>query len=196
MNIFIDFINLFYSFPLVVYSIPFTIMFALLFISVFFGFADFDIDVDSFSSFEGVFSHFQLTRIPINLLLFIFFLITTLSSFTFMYYVIDNKLIVGLFMIAIIYPSLHITAYLLRLLAPLFIIEKQEYDYIGQKVKIHSPKVTSTNGYGIIDMNNSDIAINIYIDEDDQNEYKYGEECIVVYFNEEENKYLIKKDII
>ena len=196
MNVFIDFINLFYSFPLFIYSIPFSIMLFLLLLSVFFGLVDFDIDIDSFSSIEGVFSHFQMTKVPINLVLFIFFLITSVISFIFMYYINDNKLILSLFMLFIAYPSLHITAYFLRLLAPLFIIEKQDYDYIGKKVKIHSLNVTTTDGEGFVDFNNSNIAVTIYIDDDDNtNDYKYGDECFIVYFNKKENKYLIKKDI-
>lgn len=186
------FFSSFYSLPIMIYSVPFTIFLTLMLLSVIGLPFDIDLECGEGSSFNGVFSHFNITRIPLNLLMMFFFLITSVLSVIFSELISDKWYFVSIFMFVIIYPVLWMVVIPLSHLSVILdnTLDIHAVNYEGIIVEVLSSKVDLDFGYASSVQNGFENQINIY--SDDEN-IKLGDQVVIIMYNEEKERYLVKK---
>ena len=197
MESIINFFTLFYSTPIVIYSIPFTIFFGLMILSLLGLQFDFNLDgeADFDSTFvKGFFTHFNAVKIPFTLFMVLFFMFSSIFTTIFADLVTDNTLFISIFMVAIIYPMLWLAIIPLSKLGFVLdnTIEYHKVDYIGSDATVASVEVTEKRGYAKCVKNNIEHQIDIYCDPDDVG-IQRGDVVMVISYNEDKKRYLVQK---
>lgn len=201
-----DFFLGFFSFPLAVTAIPFLFLFCLMLISVLTGFVDdipflnteADIELDAEVS-GGTWLPVGITKIPLIVSLTTISLVATVL----IYYIdilflnsLDNLLYLGTAagsILAALFTSLYIAAFLLKPLQPLFDHEKSfaAINYVGMNAVVRSNAVNQTFGEAVVTKGSLENQLDVYSESDGL--ISYGDEVLIVSLNTENQRYLVIK---
>ncbi|WP_415888355.1 hypothetical protein ACMXYV_09995 [Neptuniibacter sp. SY11_33] len=203
-----DFLLGFFSFPLAVTAIPFLFLFSLMLISVLTGFVDdipflsTDTDVEIEVDAEvpgGTWLPVGITKVPLIISL------TTVSFVaTILLYYIDSFILSAMSgavfygaasgsILASLFLSLYIAAFLLKPLQPLFDHEKSfaAINYVGMNAVVRSNSVNQTFGEAVVTKGSLENQLDIYSNSDAT--ISYGDEVLIVSLNPENQRYLVIK---
>ena len=202
----IDLTSLLTTVPTALFSLPLMLLSFYWFISIIAG-LDQDLGLDAQS--QGVFVHFGLGRVPFCVGLTIFFLTSTifsalaqdiLLSLFFNIYAEDfNPYNIFYITISLVIafgcsiPSLAITSYITKKLAPAFKQTEGELKFVyeGKKAIVSSSTVNSEFGEILINDGISDHRLFAHTSKNQ--EFKLGDEVVIVSFDSDKKSYLIEE---
>jgi len=203
-----DFFLGFFSFPLAVTAVPFLFLFVLMLISVLTGFVDDipflstdpDVDVDVDTELPiGTWLPVGITKVPLIISLTTVSFIATVLIYYLKAFVL-SPLSGGVFIgaslatiIASLFISLYITAFLLKPLQPLFDREKSfaVVNYVGMNAVIRSSSVSKTFGEAVVTKGSLENQLDVY--SESREPISYGDEVLIVSLNPQNQRYLVIK---
>ncbi|RWX56834.1 DUF1449 domain-containing protein [Photobacterium chitinilyticum] len=198
------FINALLSYPVVVFSVPFCLFFGLMLIDLIFDLSDGSLgDADGVDLDSGWSAKLLLppivSQVPLPVAL-------TVSSFVAMvltYYLEQYlfSLLGGAAFYAVTVPalfviyylSLHISAFALKPLGPVFNAKNAyaKMSYEGMRASVRSNQISAEHGEVVIRQDGNEIQLDAYIEE--EGDIQYGDEVVIVSKHPSLDKYLVAK---
>lgn len=200
----LTFIDALLSYPVAIFSIPFGLFFGLMLIDLIFDLSDGSlgdaegVDIDSGWSAKLLLPPI-VSQVPLPVAL-------TVSSFVAMvltYYLQQYlfSLFTGMVFYAVTVPalfviyylSLHISAFALKPLAPLFNAKNAfaKINYEGMRASVRSNQVSSSHGEVVIHQGGNEIQLDAYIE--GEGEVQYGDDVVIISKHPDLEKYLVAK---
>lgn len=202
-----DFSSIANEFPTLIYS-GIIVVLTLYWLLVIIGMLDLDIihlDIDAnglLGGLTGFLLTFGLTGVPVTIVLTLisfiawpicalssFYLLPLVASIDLLVYLLAMVIVVGSFMIAVI-----LTAPLTRLLRPLFKISEapSKNSIIGQFCTITTSSVTEKFGQGEVEQSGASLLIDLRAES--PNDFKRGEQALIIEYCADQDCYLIVKE--
>lgn len=187
-----NFIDVFYSTPINFYSVPFTILFVIVALSIIGLHFDFNIDIEAADISEGIkvfLSHFNISRVPIFMYLFTYTMIGSVSL-TILHDIIGSGLILNIVAFLNIYIAAKLASIVLVPLAPLFEANKEQtVNYVGLEAIVSSAKLDNQGGVISCEEGNSEHFLDAWVEGDDI--LDKGDRVLILY--KEGNRYQVEK---
>ncbi len=186
------FLDVFYSAPISFYSVPFTILFIIVALSVVGLHFDFNIDIESAEISEGLkvfLSHFNLSRVPIFMYLFTYTMLGSISLLI-LHDFIGGGLILNIIAVVNIYFAAKAASLLLTPLAPLFEANKEQIvEYVGLEAIVSSVNLDRHGGVILCEQGDAEHHLNAWVEGDDI--LDKGDRVLILY--KEGNRFQVEK---
>lgn len=186
-----SFFEIIYSTPIAFYSIPFSVLFVLLFLAATGLMADTSIDIDAIEVSDGLkvfFAHFHVSKAPLIVFLFLFFMYGTLSL-VFVKETFNNELLT----ISLAFANIYLCAKAAGLTIKPFLKyasqEEEVISYIGLEGVVSSATVSEKGGFINCDVNNDEHQLNAYT----ENDLVLNKGDKVLILRNDEDKFLVEK---
>ena len=186
-----NFFEIIYSTPIAFYSIPFSVLFVLLFLATAGLITDTNIDLDAIEISGGLklfFAHFHVSKAPVIVFLFLFFMYGTLSL-VFVRETFNNELFTVLLAFANIYLCAKVAGLTIKPFLKYGSQKEEIISYIGLEGVVSSATVSENGGFINCDVNNDEHQLNAYTD----NNLILNKGDRVLVLRKDEEKFLVVK---
>lgn len=192
------------SYPVIVFSMPFCLFFALMLIDLLFDLSDGSLgDADGVDLDAGwsakLFLPPIVSLVPLPVALTVSSFVATVLTYYLQQYLFS--LLGGMAFYAITVPallliyylSLHISALFLKPLGPVFSAKNAfaKINYEGMRAVVRSGQVSSRHGEVVIRQGGNEIQLDAYVE--GETDIHYGDEVVIVSKHPELDKYLVAK---
>lgn len=192
------------SYPVIVFSIPFCLFFALMLIDLLFDLSDGSLgDAEGVELDSGWSTKLFLPPIVSQVPLPVALTVSTFVAVVLTYYLqqfLFSLLSGNIFylatvpaLLAIYYLSLHISAILLKPLGPVFNAKNAfaKINFEGMRAIVRSSQISSQSGEVVIRQGANEIQLDAYMDGD--GDIQYGDEVVIISKHPDHEKYLVAK---
>ncbi len=192
------------SYPVIVFSAPFCLFFALMLIDLLFDLSDGSLgDIDGVDIESGWSAKLLLppivSQVPLPVALTVSTFVATVLTYYLQCYLFGLLLGVAFYAVTIpalfviYYLSLHISAFALKPLAPVFNAKNAfaKIHYEGMMAVVRSSQVSSNYGEVVISQGANEIQLDAYIESGD--DIPYGDEVVIISKHHDLEKYLVAK---
>jgi len=198
------FIDVLMSYPVIVFSVPFCLFFALMLIDLLFDLSDGSLgDAEGVEFDSGWSTKLFLPPIVSQVPLPVALTVSTFVAMVLTYYlqqflfsllggsIFYITTVVALFVVY--YLSLHISAFLLKPLGPVFNANNSfaKINFEGMRAVVRSSQISSQYGEVVLRQGANEIQLDVYTEED--TDIQYGDEVVIISKHSEQEKYLVAK---
>lgn len=198
------FINALLSYPVVVFSVPFCLFFGLMLIDLIFDLSDGSLgDADGVDLDSGWSAKLMLPPIVSQVPLPVALTVSSFFAVVLTYYL--DQYLFGLLSGAVFYAvtvpalfiiyylSLHISAFVLKPLGPVFNAKNAyaKISYEGMRANVRSNQISAEHGEVVIRQDGNEIQLDAYIE--GEGDIHYGDEVVIISKHPSLEKYLVAK---
>ncbi|MCW8330771.1 DUF1449 domain-containing protein [Photobacterium sp. SDRW27] len=198
------FLDVLMSYPVIVFSVPFCLFFALMLIDLIFDLSD-----GSLGDAEGVeldsawsaklFLPPIVSQVPLPVALTVSTFVAMVMTYylqQFLFGVLGGIIfyaVTAVALLVIFYLSLHIAAFLLKPLGPVFNAKNAfaKINFEGMRAVVRSSQISKQYGEVVIRQGANEIQLDVYSEE--ENDIQYGDEVVIISKHPDQDKYLVTK---